>query len=74
MSSKAHLPPVPPANRPRKGGGQPGDAAAADTHEGDMAGQAAEQNQEAKDRNLASQGRQGNVAVNTRNQGYQQDR
>jgi hypothetical protein len=27
-----------------------------------------------KDRNLASQGRQGNIKTNTTNQGYQQDR
>jgi hypothetical protein len=68
MSSKAHLPPVPPANRAPMGG------SAAESSEGDMAAEVAEQNKESKDRNLASQGRQGNIAVNTHHQGYQQDR
>ncbi|HYZ33854.1 MAG TPA: hypothetical protein VE684_16415 [Crenalkalicoccus sp.] len=65
--SKAHLPPVPPANRSPKGPGpqdQPGGS-------GDLA---AEANKAGRDRNLGEQGRQGNIAQNTRNQGYQQDR
>ena len=55
-------PPTPPDNRSPKG---TGDAKQADTgahptgHE---------------DRNLAEQGRQGNIKQNTTNQGYQQDR
>ena len=65
--AKAQLPPVPPANRP-KGDGTPV------SKEGDMAAETAEAVKDSKDRNLASQGRQGNIAVNTRNQGYQQDR
>jgi hypothetical protein len=65
--AKAQLPPVPPANRP-KGGGAPA------SKEGDMAANTAEAVKESKDRNLASQGRQGNIAVNTHHQGYQQDR
>lgn len=65
--SKAHLPPVPPANRAPMGGNKA-------KKEGDIAADKAEAVKESKDRNLASQGRQGNIAVNTRNQGYQQDR
>ncbi len=68
MSSKAHLPPVPPANRAPMGGA--GNAAP----EGDMSAQVAEENKESKNRNLAEQGRQGNVKQNTTHQGYQQDR
>jgi hypothetical protein len=56
---------VPPAGKSDKG---PGDAAkttrksgAAATHDG-------------KDRNLAEQGRQGNVKQNTTHKGFQQDR
>jgi len=65
--SKAHLPPVPPASRaPRDG--------TPDSPKGDMPAEAAERNRESKDRNLEQQGRQGNIAANTRNQGYQQDR
>ncbi len=65
--SKAHLPPVPPANRAPQGGNN------AKT-EGDIAADKAEGVKEATDRNLASQGRQGNIATNTHHQGYQQDR
>lgn len=65
--SKAHLPPVPPANRAPQGGNN------AKT-EGDIAASKAEGVKESKDRNLASQGRQGNIAANTHHQGYQQDR
>ena len=36
----------------------------------DLASDAAE----ARNRNIDKQGRQGNIAANTRNQGYQQDR
>jgi len=65
--SKAHLPPVPPAGRAPQGG-------ANSRTEADIAADKAEEVKESKDRNLASQGRQGNIAVNTHNQGYQQDR
>jgi len=67
MSSKAHLPPVPPASRSPKGPG-------AQTQEGDLSAQAAEANKSAQDRNLAEQGRQGNIKQNTTHQGHQQDR
>ncbi len=64
--SKKDLPPVPPAGRSDKGpGGQ-----AADEKPSDLATDAAE----ARHRNIDKQGRQGNIAANTRNQGYQQDR
>lgn len=56
-------PPIPPANRSDKGAG-------AGEKSGDLA---ATQHQPAK-RNLAEQGRQGNIRQNTHNQGYQQDR
>ena len=65
--SKAHLPPVPPANRAPQGGNNA-------RQEGDIAADKAEAVKESKDRNLASQGRQGNIKTNTTNQGYQQDR
>ena len=63
--SKKDLPPVPPAGRSNKGRGEadPG----ADSDLSNNAG-------EARQRNLDQQGRQGNVKVNTTNQGYQQDR
>ena len=66
--SKFHLPPVPPANRAPMGGSsnpKTGD---------DMPAAVAEGVKQAKDRNLAIQGRQGNIKENTTNQGYQQDR
>ncbi len=66
--SKAHLPPVPPANRAPQGG------SANVQNEGDIAANTAEAVKESKDRNLASQGRQGNIKTNTTHQGYQQDR
>lgn len=66
--SKAHLPPVPPANR------SPKDGAANPETKGDMADNVGQANKESKDRNLAQQGRQGNIKQNTTNQGYQQDR
>jgi hypothetical protein len=63
--SKKGMPPVPPAGRTSKG---PGDG---DTdHPSDLADNAAE----ARRRNLEKQGRQGNIKINTTNQGYQQDR
>ncbi len=64
--SKKDLPPVPPDQRsdkepgPERGSGKPSD----------LASDAAE----SRRRNVDKQGRQGNTAVNTRNQGYQQDR
>ena len=39
-----------------------------------MSARAAEANKSGRDRNLAEQGRQGNIKQNTTNQGYQQDR
>jgi hypothetical protein len=54
-------PPVPPANRSPKG---PGDAKEAPTKSG----------LKPERKNLEEQGRQGNIAQNTTNQGYQQDR
>ena len=66
--SKAHLPPVPPANRsPVGGSANPGTG-------DDMSEQVAEANKESKNRNLGEQGRQGNIKQNTTNQGYTQDR
>ena len=65
--SKAHMPPVPPANRSDKGPG--GD---------DRVDPAAAENAEArgggKGGNTAEQGRAGNIAQNTTNDGHQQDR
>jgi hypothetical protein len=54
-------PPVPPANRSPKG---PGGAPEVDT----------DTSRGPKRENLKQQGRQGNIAQNTTNQGYQQDR
>ncbi len=66
--SKAHLPPVPPANRsPTGGSANPGTG-------NDMSEQVAEANKESKNRNLGEQGRQGNINQNTHHQGYTQDR
>ncbi|MBX6740811.1 MAG: hypothetical protein IRY87_02025 [Acetobacteraceae bacterium] len=65
--SKAHLPPVPPANRTTKGPGPQG-------NEGEISAEIAETNKESKERHLGEQGRQGNVKQNTTHQGYQQDR
>ena len=58
----AKLPPVPPANRSDKGPGGSPEVPRDDTHDNK------------RDRNLKQQGRQGNIAQNTTNQGYQQDR
>jgi hypothetical protein len=67
MTGKAHMPPVPRANRAPMG-------SAPSSPEGDLNARVAEKNKESKNRNLAEQGRQGNVKQNTTNQGYQQDR
>jgi len=64
--SKNDLPPVPPAGRTDKGPGAPG----ASGSPSDLASDAGESRQ----RNIDKQGRQGNIKVNTTNQGYQQDR
>jgi hypothetical protein len=65
--SKAHLPPVPPANRTTKGPG-PQDGTPRE------AKQQAEAGPNPKDRNLGEQGRQGNIKQNTTHQGFTQDR
>ena len=41
-------------------------------HAGEMSAQAAEANKSGRDRNLAEQGRQGNMEQNTTHQGHQQ--
>ena len=58
------LPPVPPANRSDKGPGEPAG--------GDV--QTDANTPDPRQRNLAGQGRQGNIKQNTTNQGLQQDR
>ncbi|MGE5269441.1 MAG: hypothetical protein ACM3JG_07180 [Thiohalocapsa sp.] len=63
---KNDLPPVPPAGRSSKGP-VPQDK---ETARSDLATDAAEERQ----RNIDKQGRQGNIKVNSKNQGYQQDR
>ncbi len=56
---------MPPAGRTGKGpGAEPGERVS------DLASDAAEERR----RNIDKQGRHGNIAVNTRNQGFQQDR
>jgi hypothetical protein len=63
--SQKDMPPVPPAGRSNKG---PDDGGTdRPSEQGDNAS-------DARRRNLDKQGRQGNVKVNTTNQGYQQDR
>jgi hypothetical protein len=57
-------PPVPPAGRSDKGAGP----------SGDKSGDLAATRHHPEKRNLAEQGRQGNIRQNTHNQGYQQDR
>jgi hypothetical protein len=57
-------PPVPPANRSPKGTGG--------SHETPV--DTAPDKHVDRQRNLAEQGRQGNIKQNTTNQGYQQDR
>ena len=61
MTSK--LPPVPEENRSHKGPGEPASANPSDGRGVDPS-----------DKNFDTQGRQGNIKVNTTNQGYQQDR
>jgi hypothetical protein len=63
--SKNDLPPVPPEGRSNKGPG-PADPNAPS----DLAGDASD----SRHRNIDKQGRQGNIKINTTNQGYQQDR
>jgi hypothetical protein len=58
----SRLPPVPPASRSPKG---PGSEPKVDTDD---------LKTNNRKRNLAEQGRQGNIKQNTTNQGYQQDR
>ncbi|MGG5811797.1 hypothetical protein [Falsiroseomonas sp. CW058] len=65
--SKAHLPPVPPANRAPQGGNDAKQKA-------DIAAGKAEGVEDSTDRKLEQQGRQGNTWQNTHHQGYQQDR
>lgn len=58
-----HMPPVPPANKSDKGPDSVKSGAESDTRIPDQ-----------HQRNLAEQGRQGNIKQNTTNQGFQQDR
>lgn len=62
MSSRSHLPPVPPESTSPKG---PGDTPRVDPKSGAK---------QAGPGNVDKQGQQGNSKVNTTNQGYQQDR
>jgi hypothetical protein len=64
--SKSDLPPVPPADRSNKGPNAGDDYRPASDLPTDAA--------ESRNRNIDKQGRQGNIKVNTTNQGYQQDR
>lgn len=66
MSTKSHLPPLPPDNCSPHG-------PAAQGKDGDLSAQAAEANKSGRDRKLAAQGHQGDITQNTTNQGYQQD-
>lgn len=61
----AHPPPVPPEQRSGKGAGEP-----AESRKSEPPQRAARP----QDRNLAEQGRQGNIKQNTTNKGHQQDR
>jgi hypothetical protein len=63
---KHHQPPIPPAGRSDKGPGGAPDGAG----QSDLAADAGD----SRHRNTDKQGRQGNIAANTRNQGHQQDR
>jgi len=63
---KHHPPPIPPAERSDKGPGGAPDAAG----RADLTSDAGD----ARRRNIDKQGRQGNIAASTRNQGFQQDR
>ncbi|MBT9369804.1 hypothetical protein [Rhizobium sp. CSW-27] len=60
----SRLPPVPDDNLSHKGPGEPDTVAKSPEGRGP----------DASDRNFDRQGRQGNIKVNTTNQGYQQDR
>lgn len=62
--SKKDLPPVPPAGRSTK------EAMGKDGQPSDLT----EEKADARQRNIEKQGRQGNIKINTTNQGYQQDR
>jgi hypothetical protein len=64
--SKAHLPPVPPANRSSHGDFEHG--------KGPLPENLAQENISSKNRHLEQQGRQGNTKQNTTHKGYQQDR
>jgi hypothetical protein len=68
IMSKAHMPPVPPANRSPMGG------SANPKTSSDMSEQIGKDNKESRQRLLEEQGRQGNIKQNTTNQGYTQDR
>jgi hypothetical protein len=60
MGRNSQMPPVPPASRSPKGGGE---KPARDTSK-----------PKRPPENVAEQGRQGNINQNTHHQGYQQDR
>lgn len=60
--SKSDVPPVPPAGRSKKG---PAGPPRVDDQTPDI---------DSRKRDLAKQGRQGNISQNTTNPGYQQDR
>ncbi|MFT8243771.1 hypothetical protein [Roseomonas sp. BN140053] len=66
MSSKAHLPPVPPDNQSPIGG-------SANPGTGELTQEQKAQSEPTR-RHLGEQGRQGNIKQNTTHQGYQQDR
>lgn len=67
MSSKAHMPPVPPENRaPHADGNTPG--------KGNLDPKQAKGNAENRNVDPTKQGISGGVNQNTHHQGYQQDR
>jgi hypothetical protein len=66
MSSKAHLPPVPPANRDKHGDS---DAGAGKIPPEKVKGTVNE-----KARHIEQQDQEGNIHQNTRNQGFRQTR
>ncbi len=66
MSSKAHMPPVPPENRSPHGGNNPG--------QGELDPKQAKGVAEQRSVDPGKQGQTGNTGVNTHHQGYQQDR
>ena len=71
MSSKAHMPPVPPAGRSPQASGHAGGSTPGG---GEL--NPADAKREARDRgeNANQKGEGANIAQNTRNPGYQQDR